>query len=59
MKSGLEIHKQIFINHMTEYYAVVKATKTRYYKSKIVDADQNFHFEMRVASRVRRIVYLY
>ena len=45
MKSGLEIHKQIFINHMTGYYAVVKATKTRYLKNKIVDADQNRLFE--------------
>ena len=46
MKSGLEIHKQIFINHMTEYYAVVKATKTGYYKNKIADAGQNRLFKV-------------
>ena len=46
MKSGLEIHEQIFTNHVTEYYAVVKATKTRYYKNKIVDADQNRLFKV-------------
>ena len=46
MKSGLEIHKQLFIKHMTEYYAVVKATKTEYYKNKIADADQNRLFKV-------------
>ena len=46
MKSGLEIQKLIFINHMTEYYAVVKATKTGYYKNKIADADQNRLFKV-------------
>ena len=46
MQSGLEIHKQIFIKHMTEYYAVVKATKTEYYKNKIVDADQKRLFKV-------------
>ena len=46
MKSGLEIHKQTFIKHMTEYYAVVKATKTEYYKNKIADTDQNRLFKV-------------
>ena len=46
MKSGREIHKQIFIKHMTEYYAVVKATKTEYYKNKIAHADQNRLFKV-------------
>ena len=39
MKSGLEMHKQIFIKHMNEYYAVVKAIKTKHYKNKNTDAD--------------------
>ena len=45
-KSGLKIHKQIVINHMTEYYATVKATKTGYYKNKIADAHQNHLFKV-------------
>ena len=31
---------------MTEYYAVVKVTKTEYYKNKIADADQNRLFKV-------------
>ena len=31
---------------MTEYYTVVKATKTEYYKNKIADADQNCLFKV-------------